>query len=55
MNIAMTRLKGPDAPTTAEAANRLGYDSEAAFSRAFKKLVGVPPGSVRRTAGVEAK
>jgi AraC-like DNA-binding protein len=27
---------------------RVGYASEAAFSRAFKKLVGVPPASWRR-------
>lgn len=54
MNVALTWLKGPDAPTAAEAANRLGYDSEAAFSRAFKRLVGVSPGSIRRTAGQEA-
>ncbi|MEP7275878.1 MAG: helix-turn-helix transcriptional regulator, partial [Betaproteobacteria bacterium] len=25
-----------------------GYDSEAAFSRAFKRLVGVPPAAWRR-------
>ena len=25
-----------------------GYDSEAAFSRAFKRLVGVPPATWRR-------
>jgi AraC-like DNA-binding protein len=31
-----------------ELAGRLGYDSEAAFSRAFKRFIGVPPGSVRR-------
>jgi AraC-like DNA-binding protein len=29
-------------------ANRVGYDSEAAFSRAFKKAVGVPPSEWRR-------
>ena len=29
-------------------ANRVGYDSEAAFSRAFKKVVGAPPGEWRR-------
>jgi len=29
-------------------ANRVGYDSEAAFSRAFKKVVGEPPGEWRR-------
>ena len=28
-------------------ASRLGYQSEAAFSRAFKRFVGVPPGAVR--------
>ncbi len=29
--------------------NRIGYDSEAAFSRAFKKIVGVPPSEWRKT------
>jgi AraC-like DNA-binding protein len=29
-------------------ANRVGYDSEAAFSRAFKKVVGVPPSEWRK-------
>jgi AraC-like DNA-binding protein len=29
-------------------ANRVGYDSEAAFSRAFKKVVGAPPGEWRK-------
>jgi AraC-like DNA-binding protein len=41
----------------AELAGRLGYESEAAFSRAFKRTIGVPPGAVRRTgasAGVAA-
>jgi AraC-like DNA-binding protein len=32
----------------AEAAAKVGYDSEAAFNRAFKKRVGVPPGAWRR-------
>jgi transcriptional regulator GlxA family with amidase domain len=32
----------------AEMATRLGYESEAAFSRAFKRIVGVAPGAVRR-------
>lgn len=32
----------------AEVAERVGYESEAAFSRAFKKVVGVPPGQWRR-------
>jgi len=34
----------------AEVASAVGYESEAAFSRAFKKLVGQPPGSWRRSA-----
>ena len=34
-----------------ELAGRLGYQSEAAFSRAFKRIVGISPGAVRRTAG----
>lgn len=33
----------------AELAERLGYQSEAAFSRAFKRCIGVSPGSVRRS------
>ena len=32
----------------AQAAAEVGYDSEAAFNRAFKKRVGVPPGAWRR-------
>jgi AraC-like DNA-binding protein len=34
-----------------EVAERVGYESEAAFSRAFKKIVGVPPGHWRRKDG----
>jgi AraC-like DNA-binding protein len=33
--------------TAAELATRFGYHSEAAFARAFKRVIGVPPGSVR--------
>lgn len=35
--------------TVAEAAARLGYESEASFSRAFKRFLGVPPGALRQT------
>ena len=33
--------------TAGEAARRLGYQSESAFNRTFKRLMGVPPGSIR--------
>jgi AraC-like DNA-binding protein len=49
MNVALTWLKEDDAPV-AEMAGRLGYQSEAAFSRAFKRFIGVSPGAVRRSA-----
>jgi AraC-like DNA-binding protein len=35
--------------TVAIAAERLGYESEAAFSRAFKRVVGIPPSSLKRS------
>jgi AraC-like DNA-binding protein len=38
-----------DRRTVAEVAARLGYESEASFSRAFKRVSGVPPGVVRRS------
>lgn len=34
-------------------ANRVGYESEAAFSRAFKKVVGTPPGAWRDSHGYQ--
>jgi AraC-like DNA-binding protein len=49
MHVAATWLKEEDAGL-GEMANRLGYQSEAAFSRAFKRFIGVSPGSVRRHA-----
>jgi AraC-like DNA-binding protein len=33
----------------AQAAAQVSYESEAAFNRAFKKLVGIPPGAWRRS------
>ncbi len=47
MHIALTWLKEDDAGL-ADLANRLGYQSEAAFSRAFKRFIGVSPGRIRR-------
>jgi AraC-like DNA-binding protein len=43
-----------DRLTVGQAAARLGYDSEALFSRAFKRYAGVPPSSLRRTEGSTA-
>jgi AraC-like DNA-binding protein len=49
MQLALDMLRDEGA-TVAQLASRLGYRSEAAFSRAFKRVVGVPPGAVRRAA-----
>jgi AraC-like DNA-binding protein len=51
MQLAAAALRDEGA-TVAELAARLGYRSEAAFSRAFKRVVGVSPGAVRRRAGL---
>jgi AraC-like DNA-binding protein len=50
MQVAHTWLTESDA-TLGELALRLGYRSEAAFSRAFKRFLGVAPGAVRRNGG----
>jgi AraC-like DNA-binding protein len=42
------RLLAEGAPKVAAVAREVGYDSEAAFSRAFKKVAGVAPGNWRR-------
>jgi AraC-like DNA-binding protein len=47
MRLALVWLQ-EDGATVGELAFRLGYQSEAAFSRAFKRYVGVSPGAVRR-------
>jgi AraC-like DNA-binding protein len=49
MNLALTLLREQDVGI-AETASRLGYQSEAAFSRAFKRYIGIAPGSARREA-----
>lgn len=37
------------------AAAQVGYESEAAFNRAFKKFVGLPPGAWRKSRVVGAE
>ena len=49
MHIALDALKDEGA-TVAELASRLGYRSEAAFARAFKRVIGVSPGAIKRAA-----
>lgn len=50
MQIASGLLSGGNA-NMATVAAEIGYGSEAAFSRAFKKMVGVPPSAWRRRPG----
>jgi AraC-like DNA-binding protein len=52
MQLASTLLAGPS--TLATIAEAVGYGSEAAFSRAFKKIVGVAPATWRATRGAGA-
>jgi AraC-like DNA-binding protein len=47
MQLAQHALQTEGA-TVAELATRLGYQSEAAFARAFKRVTGVAPGAMRR-------
>jgi AraC-like DNA-binding protein len=47
MQLAATLLASPT--TLAKIADDVGYGSEAAFSRAFKKIVGVAPATWRAT------
>lgn len=47
MHMALTRLQENDADI-GDLASDLGYQSEAAFSRAFKRFIGVSPGAARR-------
>lgn len=46
MHVALNLLKEDDS-SLAILAGRLGYESEAAFSRAFKRFIGVSPGAAR--------
>jgi AraC-like DNA-binding protein len=47
MQVAHDALRSEGA-TVAEVAARLGYRSEAAFGRAFKREMGISPGAARR-------
>jgi AraC-like DNA-binding protein len=47
MNVAQMWIKEENLALI-EIASRLGYDSETAFSRAFKRIIGVTPGTARR-------
>jgi AraC-like DNA-binding protein len=49
MRLAVRRLKS-DKSSLAQIAADLGYQSEGAFARAFKRVCGKPPGAVRRAA-----
>lgn len=54
MQLAARRLEVRGA-SIAEVATGIGYESEAAFNRAFKKLIGTTPGNWRRNPrGIEA-
>lgn len=49
IRFAQALLRESRLPLT-EVAARVGYDSDAAFQRAFKRLIGQPPGEYRREA-----
>lgn len=50
MQLAVNALRDEGA-TVGELAERLGYRSQAAFARAFKREVGAAPGAIKRSAG----
>jgi AraC-like DNA-binding protein len=45
-----SRLLETSPAGVAEIAKKVGYDAEAAFSKAFKRWIGVAPGAYRRRA-----
>ena len=53
MQLAAQKLDEPDARVSF-IAHEVGYESEAAFCRAFKKVTGVPPAKWRKRAGAAA-
>jgi len=52
MQLARAELR-ESTDSLATIADRLGYQSEAAFSRAFKRVFGVAPGRIRKTTRAE--
>jgi AraC-like DNA-binding protein len=48
MNVAAHQLRNAQI-SVARAAESVGYESEAAFSRTFRRVLGVPPGAWRRS------
>ncbi len=54
MHVA-TDLLREEQLTVAQVAERLGYASEAAFSRAYKRTTGTPPGLVRRRGPIDLR
>jgi AraC-like DNA-binding protein len=51
MQRAAVRLRSDGAATMIAVAEEAGYGSEAAFGKAFKRILGVSPGNYRRTGG----
>jgi AraC-like DNA-binding protein len=54
MQVAVAALTEEGA-AVGQLADRLGYRSEAAFSRAFKRVIGVSPGAVRKAAAEQGR
>ena len=54
MHVALDLLRNSGATVSAVAVE-VGYESEAAFSRAFKRVMGVSPRAARKTEHVAAK
>ena len=53
MTVARTLMRGTD-EGLGEIAEQVGYRSQAAFHKAFKRVVGESPGAWRRAAGAAA-
>ncbi|WP_224369178.1 AraC family transcriptional regulator [Hyalangium versicolor] len=54
MHRAAAWLRSEPSLSVIEVAQRVGYDSEAAFNRAFKRALGTPPGAYRREGRAQA-